>query len=274
MKFGALIMIVIMSSPVLAAENLNVGMNLVPPNAFPGQPIFVEIVFQNTGNKPLVLDLGWGRKEAFTFLIHDAAGKKVAEGVQNKQYGISGSGQVSLAVEGVVTQRLVLNQYCPSCCSNGEYVVICNINLPGIGEYKIDSKLSVKPTEPSKIEDYYKSLWESYENADITHKFEILDAFICARNAQAVPWLLKLLGSENGSERQAALAFALAEIGTAPSVKGLIALMANAQDQQQRDVYLAALFRVTDITKDETIMQMAAQAIAGKKRPPIAEKID
>jgi hypothetical protein len=274
MKFGAIIMVAIMNSAVLTAENINVSMSLVPPRTFPGQPIFVDMSFQNTSDNPLVLDLGWNRKEAFSFLISDASGKKVAEGLLKKHGGISRSGQVALAVGATVTQRVVLSQYCPTCCSEGEYTVICNVKLPGIGEYKVNSRLSVHPAKPNEIEAYYKGLGENYDAADIARKFEIIDAFICARNAQAVPWLLKLLDSDSGNERQVDLAFALAEIGTEPAVKGIIALMANARDQRERDVYLAALFRVADVTKDEMAKQMAAKAIDGKKRPPIAEKID
>jgi hypothetical protein len=105
---------------------------------YPGEPVLLTLTIKNIGQQEEKIDFGADGIEAFSMEIHDS-NKIVAKGDKIQRFGVSRIGTLALPSGQIAQKSIVLNQWCSTLLTPGQYHVICHI------EYRLGSELQKQP---------------------------------------------------------------------------------------------------------------------------------
>ena len=110
---------------------------------YPGEPVLLTLNIRNSGAREEKVDLGADGIEAFEVEIRDLNGTIVAKGEKIQKVGLSRIGTLLVRPAELGQKSIVLNRWCSTILSPGQYHIICNV------EYRLRSESKKK--EGSKV---------------------------------------------------------------------------------------------------------------------------
>ena len=122
--------LVIMASAVSAQEveeAMQWEMVTAKSSYYPGEPVLLSIQITNPLAQNGEVWLGSDSLEAFTFAIKDKKGRVLRQGQRIERSGLTRSGFIQIPAQESQAKRVVLNQWCSTLLSSGDYTIVCTV---------------------------------------------------------------------------------------------------------------------------------------------------
>ncbi|MBN2456451.1 MAG: hypothetical protein JXB29_07970 [Sedimentisphaerales bacterium] len=260
-------------------EPLRWSMETNKSEFYPGEPVLLTLNIRNMRAQEEKIYFGMDGIEAFSFEIHDSNGITVAKGGKIQKFGVSRVGTLSAPPGKIAQKSIVLNRWCSTLLSPGEYEVICNIdyrlrseskkikNTNGFKagpvhslQIKVDMCIIDLDTDKFKqiltslikteIKQKEQSNREWWENLKISRE---LLAF--TESKIAVPYQLKLLEVEKYTWLKRDIVNSLVKSGALEAADGLIKIIEDPSIYKEdvKGILIEGVYRLRETGKTDII---------------------
>ncbi|MHC4526384.1 MAG: hypothetical protein ACYS29_00795, partial [Planctomycetota bacterium] len=262
---------------------------------YPGEPVLLTLKVTNTTDQQAEIDFGSDGIEAFSMEIHDSDGL-VAKGGKIQRGGLTRIGTLVVPPGRTSQKTVVLNQWCSTLLSPGQYHVICRVEphlqLPPVSR---DAMTRLRPlatatleldirlvkADDSNFERILENLARRAVRRNLQNMEDVADRDLAremiafAESPLAVPYQLRILRYVQYTRLRWDILDTLARSGTLEAAKGLVQIFEDRSiykgDMERR--IIDAIYRLRETGKP-AIVKATNKFVAKYERPILSEPMD
>jgi hypothetical protein len=266
---------------------------------YPGEPVLLTLNIRNRGTQEEEILFGADGIEAFSMESHDSNGIIVAKGDKIQRFGVSRVGDLLVAPSNTAPKSIVLNRWCSTLLSPGQYHVICNVEYrlrseskkkEGSEVYKagpfhnIQLGLDIQITEMDKTK--FKEMLETLVAFEVKPETQSKREWLAERDLAreklafteselAVPYQLKLLRIDPYTWFGPDTINSLVRSGTPEAASGLVQIIEdpNIHKEDMKHILIDGVYRLRETGKAE-IISATDEFVAKYKRPVLLKPMD
>ena len=267
-------------------------------NAFyPGEPVLLTLNIKNTGEQEEEVDFGMDGIEAFEIEIRDLNSIVVAKGNKIQKWGISRVGHREVSSGKITQKSIVLNRWCSTLLSPGQYHVICNVDYrlrsedqkqPNTIVFKagpvhrkqLELDIQIVEIDKAKFKEILEALTKFEVKPEAQSKGEWLAKRDIARemlalteSELAVPYQLQLLRNDPYTWFGPDAVNSLVKSGTLEAATGLMQIIEDPSIHKEKvnPVLIDGVYRLRDTGKAD-IINATHKFVAKYNRPVVPAK--
>jgi hypothetical protein len=211
-------------------EPVNFALIPIKAKTIVGEPVILTVNIKNVKSKPLLVDLGTNRKEAYRFKILDIKGKTLALPPSLRVMGLSQLGKVLIRPGRTYEQKLILDEWYVF-PKPGTYTVICKLY---IGEdISVSAKCVVEKQKEDlgKLREICRTYFEiASTGTGIENRMFAATALSFCTTSSSIYYLLKLAQNDSLCEDIRVIAIhGLGRQATGDSAEALMLLFRNPE---------------------------------------------
>jgi len=267
---------------------------------YPGEPVLLTLNIKNTGSQEEEVNFGADGIEAFLMEIRDSNNIIVAKGGKIQRFGFTTGNPFLMVTPGGIGQKLiVLNRWCSTLLSPGQYKVNCNIEYRLSSEdkkrpdtivikagplHKMQLALDIKIIEMDKQE--LKKTIEGLADFEVKPEKQSKKDWLAERNIAremltfteselAVPYQLQLLRVEKYTWRKRDIINSLVKSETLEAASGLVQIIEDPSvyNEDVKHNLIDGVYRLRENGNAE-IINATEEFVAKYKRPIRMEPMD
>lgn len=253
-------------------KGLSLQMSPEKPKIQHGEPCVLILRFSNNTDLERAVDFGTDGVGAFTFQMLDANGKEITKGTSIQRMGMSRLWKQSVPAHGAIVKRLVLNQWCSTLVPKGTYKIVCRWVESDSFSIESDCFIDVLPPNEEELRKIFADILHVvFSNTSRTEKAFTLSMLVYSRSTIAIPYLSKVVGSnELEDEFRIEAIQGLERIATSEATAELVAIAkgkrAGGLPDSIKDKIIGSLFRLSESGRPE--ITQACEEITSKVNRP------
>ena len=250
--------LVIMASAVSAQEveeAMQWEMVTAKSSYYPGEPVLLSIQITNPLAQNGEVWLGSDSLEAFTFAIKDKKGRVLRQGQRIERSGLTRSGFIQIPAQESQAKRVVLNQWCSTLLSSGDYTIVCTVKpyyvpreapsrdkappaAQSLREINLECALKLIDTDVAELGDIIadlasKSFQPVRTSEEVIQRSVAREMLAFTESSLAVPQQLRIIESCQYTWLKRDAIKQLSKSGTPEAAQGLARIFEEAAEGQE-----------------------------------------
>lgn len=266
---------------------------------YPGEPILLTLNIRSTGTQEEKVNFGMDGLEAFSMEIRDSNNIIVSKGDKIQRFGVSRVGTLLVTPGETGQKSIVLNRWCSTLLSPGQYRVICNIEYRLRSESKRKEgsevfkagpihrkqlKLDIQIIELDRVR--FKEMLETLVGFEVKPEAKSKREWLTERDIArellalteselAIPYQLQLLRTDPYTWFGPDAINSLVKSGTLEAARGLVQIIEDPSiyTVDVESIFIDGVYRLRETGKVE-IINATDEFVAKYKRPVLAKPND
>ncbi len=266
---------------------------------YPGEPVLLTLSVKNSGTQEEEVNFGMDGLEGFSMEIRDSNGTTVAKGGQIQKWGVSRVGDRVVPPGKIAKKSVVLNRWCSTLLSPGQYRVICNVEYRLRSEdqkqpntivvkagpiHKVQLELDIQIIQMDKVK--FKEMLEILVAFEVKSETQSKGEWLAKRDIAremlaftesdlAVPYQLQLLRTDPYTWFGPDAVNSLVKSGTLEAAIGLVEIIEDPSIYKEdvKPIFIDGVYRLREKGKAE-IISATEGFVAKYKRPVLTKPVD